>query len=76
MVTVKLLAVLKQYAPNGGTIELEYSQGMTVADALSATDISKATQRYSILVNGKRKEARDLLSDGDSVTVMPLLAGG
>ena len=76
MITVKLLAVLKQYAPNDGYMELEYSQDMTVADALAATDISKANNRYSTLVNGRKKEAGDVLEDGDTVTVMPLLAGG
>ena len=76
MITVKLLAVLKEYAPNDGYVELEYSPGMTVADALGATDISKTDHRYSTLVNGRKKEAGAVLEDGDSVTVMPLLAGG
>ena len=76
MITVKLLAVLKEYAPNDGYLEIEYSPGMTVADALAATEISKANHKYSTLVNGKRKDAGDILEDGDFVTVMPLLAGG
>ena len=76
MITVKLLAVLKEYAPNDGIIELEYSQDMTVADALGATEISKANHRYSTLVNGRKKDPGDVLEDGDTVTVMPLLAGG
>ena len=76
MITVKLLAVLKEYAPNNGYVELEYSQGMTVADALSATEVSKTNHKYSTLVNGRKREAGDVLEDGDTVTVMPLLAGG
>jgi len=79
MITVKLLAVLKEYAPIGssdGCVELDHSPGMTVAEALGATDISKATHRFSTLVNGKKKDANDVLEDGDTVTVMPLLAGG
>ena len=76
MITLKLLAVLKEYAPNDGCLEIEYSTGMTVADALAATGIDKTNHRYSTLVNGKRKSADETLADGDSITVMPLLAGG
>ena len=79
MITVKLPAILKEYAPNGssdGRVELDYEQGMTVADALATTEISKTDHRYSTLVNGRKKEAGDVLDDGDVVTVMPLFAGG
>ena len=76
MITVKLLAVLKQYAPNDGYFEMEYTPGMTIADALGETGIEKTDHRYSILVNGRRKNPCDVLDDGDSVTIMPLLAGG
>jgi len=76
MVTVKLLAVLKEFAPNDGHVELDYISGMTVADALAATDVSKTDVKYSILVNNTRRKPGDLLEDGDTVMVMPLLAGG
>ena len=76
MVTVKLLAVLKEFAPNDGCAELPYTQGMTVADALSATDIESAKVKYSVMVNNKRTRPEDALEDGDTVIVMPLLAGG
>ena len=79
MITVKLPAILKEYAPNGssdGRVELDYEQGMTVADALAATEISKSNHRYSTLVNSRKKEAGDVLEDGDVVTVIPLLSGG
>ena len=76
MITVKLLAVLAQYAPDGGRLELEYVPGMTVADALAATDIAEAKVKYSVLVSNARKIPDDILEDGDTVTVMPLLAGG
>ena len=76
MVTVKLLAVLKEFAPNDGLIELPYTQGMTVADALTATDIANANVKYSVMVGNMRKRPEDALEDGDTVIVMPLLAGG
>jgi len=76
MVTLKLLAVLKEYAPDDGIIELEYTPGMTVADALSKTDVEKTDIKYSLLVNNIRKNPEDVLEDGDTVMVMPLLAGG
>ena len=76
MITVKLLAVLKEFAPNDGRVELPYEQGMTVADALNATDIGRAKVKYSIMVNNKRTKPEDAIKDGDTVIVMPLLAGG
>jgi len=76
MVTVKLLAVLKEFAPDDGLLELEYITGMTVADALAATDLSKTDVKYSVLVNNTRRKLEDVLDDGDTVMVMPLLAGG
>jgi len=77
MITVKLLAVLKEFAPNDdGRVELPYAQGMTVADALNATDIKSAKVKYSLMVNNMRKKPEDTLEDGDTVIVMPLLAGG
>ena len=76
MVTVKLLAVLKEFAPNDGFVNLPYTQGMTVADALAATDVASAKVKYSVMVSNKRKKPEDALEDGDTVIVMPLLAGG
>ena len=76
MVTVKLLAVLKEYARNGGCIEIPFTQGMTVADGLAATDIAGASIKYSVMVGNKRKKPEDILEDGDTLIVMPLLAGG
>ena len=76
MITVKLLAVLKEYAPDDGIIELEFSSGMTVADAIAKTDVESTDIKYSLLVNNARKKPEDILEDGDTVMVMPLLAGG
>ena len=76
MVTIKLLAVLKEYAPDDGCAELEYAPGMTVADALGATGISKTKIKYSVMVNNARRKPEDTLEDGDAIIVMPLLAGG
>ena len=76
MVTVKFLAVLKELAPNDGCLEITYTPGMTVADALAATDVAGTNVKYSILVNNMRRKPEDSLEDGDIVIVMPLMAGG
>ena len=91
MVTIKLLAVLKEYAPkdgkdgndgkngnagNDGIVELAFAPGMTVGDALGATGLSGARVKYSVMVNNTRKKPEDPLADGDIIIVMPLLAGG
>jgi len=76
MVTVKLLAVLKELAPDDGIIELEYVPGMTVADALAKTDLESTDIKFSVLVNNARRMPEDAVDDGDTVMVMPLLAGG
>jgi len=73
---VKLLAVLKEYAPDDGIMELEYTPGMTVSDAIAATGVAEANVKYTVLVNNVRKKAGDALEDGDNIIVMPLLAGG
>ena len=76
MITVKLLAVLKEYAPDGGVLEMEYVPGMTIADALERTEIANTKVKYSLMVDNRRRKAEDALEDGDTVVVMPLLAGG
>ena len=79
MITVKPLAVLKQYAPPldaDGCFTVEYKPGMTAADALSVVRLSETTVKYSIMVNNRRRNAGDPLEDGETVMVMPLLAGG
>ena len=76
MITVKLLAVLKEYAPDDGIIEFEFIPGMTVADAIAKTDVESTAIKYTLLVNNVRKKTEDILEDGDTVTVMPQLAGG
>ena len=76
MVTVKLLAVLKELAPNEGCIELKYTPGMTVADALAATNVADTDIKFSVLVNNARKKLDYVIADNDIIKVMPLLAGG
>jgi len=75
MVTVKLLAVLKEYAPDG-VMEIEYVPGMTISDALGRTDIAQTNVKYSVMVDNRRRKTEDTLEDGDKIVVMPLLAGG
>jgi len=79
LIKLKLLAALKQYAPSldeEGCFTVEYRPDITIADALGQTNISEANMRYTVLVNNVRKKPGDVLEDGDTVTVMALLAGG
>ena len=79
MIKLKLLAILKQYAPSlddDGCFAVEYQPGMTVADALGQTKIADAKIRYTVFVNNERKSVGDVLEDGDTVMVMSLLTGG
>ena len=80
MITMKLLAVLSDCAPSpldsNGCFNLDYTAGMTVADALERTDIGKTNIKYTVFVNNARKDSSYALVDGDTVMVMPLLAGG
>jgi molybdopterin converting factor small subunit len=79
MIKIKMMAALKEYAPSmdgDGCFALEHKPGMSVADALSRTRVAEANVNYSVLVNKVRKNAGDPLEDGDTVIVMPLLAGG
>jgi len=79
VITVKLLAVLKELAPDGnkdGIVELEHTPGMTAADALAATNIAKTDIKYSVMINNVRSAEDSALKDGDIIKVMPLLAGG
>jgi len=76
MITIKMMAVLKEFAPDDGRAVLDYEPGMTVADALGATGIANAKVKYTVMVNNARKTPGDALQDGDTIIVMPLLAGG
>ena len=79
MIELKLLGILKQYAPSSdgdGCFAVEYKPGMTVADALSRTGISEATVKYTIMVNNMRKKTDHILEDSDVIMVMALVSGG
>jgi len=76
MVTVKLLAVLENYALKDGCVELDFKPGMTVADVLDATDVTKTDIEYTVFVNNTRKKLDDIIADNDIIMVIPLLIGG
>ena len=72
--TVKLMGMLKEHAPQNG--ELEIADGATIAAVLRELGIESETiQAFS--VNGSIDRDRDrVLANGDELTVLPPVGGG
>jgi sulfur carrier protein ThiS len=78
-VNVKLTGQFIKLAPEGcdkGMFASECGAGMTLSAFLKQLGVEGAGVKYTALVNNERKPADYILSDSDSITVMPLLAGG
>jgi len=79
MIRVKPLAVLAQYAPEldaDGCYAVPYKPSLTIAEALEQMKLSETHVKYSVMVDNRRKKPDDLLEDGQTLMLMPLLAGG
>jgi sulfur-carrier protein len=77
-VTVKLFATLQKFLPagtKGRQAAIEIGEGTTVADLLRQLAIPH-TSAHAIMVNGEHREPDATLSEGDSVTIFPPVAGG
>ncbi len=78
MVKVKFYGIMKPYMPE--TEEDGYwhadRDGMTVGQIMDETGASEKDVAVTILVNRIRKTQEYVLQDGDTLTVMPLVAGG
>lgn len=78
MVKVKFYGIMKPYMPE--TEEDGYwhadRDGMTVGQIMDETGASEKDVAVTILVNRIRKTKEYVLQDGDTLTVMPLVAGG
>ena len=79
MISVKLTGQFMKLAPEGsekGVFKVDYSAGTTLSELLARYGVDCTGVKYTALVNNGRKQADYVLEDSDSVTVMPLLAGG
>ena len=79
MIHVKLTGAFVKLAPAGndnGAFDLECKPGLTIPVFLEQLGILGLGLKYTVLINNARKPQDYVLCDGDSVLIMPLLAGG
>ena len=78
MISVKLTGQFRALAPEdceNGAFELEAGR-RTLGDLLSSLGVEDAGIKYAVWVNNARKPKDYTPQEGDSIIVMPLLAGG
>jgi molybdopterin converting factor small subunit len=78
MINIKLTGQFQALAPEGsenGLFDAGYLD-QTLGELLDSLGVEGAGVKYNVLVNNLRKTKDYKLMDGDSVIVMPLLAGG
>ena len=77
MVKIKYYGVLKPYLPETEEDGFWHAEkaGMTIGEVMDETEASGKVAAV-ILVNRVRKDLDYVLQDGDTLTVMPLVAGG
>jgi len=73
-IQVKLMGVLKDRAPDGGSLEVGY--GATIADVLSTLEIAAETIQ-AVTVNGSIEHDKGRsLSGGDELVILAPVGGG
>ncbi len=77
MVKIKYYGILKPYLPQVEEDGFWHAEraGMTIGQVLEETEAAGKVAAV-ILVNKVRKDLDYVLQDGDTMTVMPLVAGG
>ncbi len=77
MVKIKFYGILKPYLPQTEADGFWHAEkaGATIAQVLEETG-AEGNAVMVLLVNRVRKEPDYVLQDGDTLTVMPLMAGG
>ena len=78
MISVKLTGQFKTLAPEGsdnGLFDAD-CRGRPLGELLASLGVDGAGVKYTVIVNNSRAQKGYALQDGDSVIVMPLLAGG
>jgi len=76
---IKLTGQFAKLAPEGsekGVFTVENGEGVTLSALMKKLGVDESGVKYTVLVNNARKPGDYVLNDSDSVTVMPLLAGG
>ncbi len=75
-IRVKLVGLLKEYAPQGDGVNLEGGGGRTVAEVMADLRIPLASVSIT-LVNGRHVKDQDyVLEEGDELTLLPPIGGG
>jgi molybdopterin converting factor small subunit len=77
-VKVQLYAILAKYLPtnaNNKTAILEVAEGTSVQGILSELKIPENMPKI-LLVNGRSAELDRLLTEGDTLSIFPPIAGG
>ena len=80
-IEVKLFAFLRRYLPkesNGSTCKIQLNEPMSITDVLRELEIPDEVTRTTIIftVNGAQAQRNRILSDGDSLSVVPIASGG
>ena len=78
MVKIKFFGIMKAYMPETEEDGFWHADrdGVTVGQLMDETGASEKDVAVTILVNKVRKTKEYVLQDGDTLTVMPLVAGG
>jgi molybdopterin converting factor small subunit len=79
MIKVKLTGQFIKLAPEGsekGQFNVEFEPGMTLSMLFTRLGVDGGNVKFTTLVNNERKPSDYVLEDSDSITIMPLLAGG
>ena len=79
MIHVKLTGEFIKLAPEGnvkGSFDMDCESGLTVSRLAMDLGVKSSGIKYSVMVNNSRKPEDYVLSDSDSVLILPLLAGG
>jgi molybdopterin converting factor small subunit len=79
MIHVKLTGEFIKLAPEGnvkGTFDMEHESDLPVSKLVTDLGVKDLGIKYSVMVNNSRKPEDYVLSDSDTVLIIPLLAGG
>ena len=79
MIHVKLTGEFIKLAPEGnvkGAFDMDYENGLPVSRLVTDLGVKDLGIKYSVMVNNSRKPEDYVLSDSDTVLILPLLAGG
>ena len=78
MVKIKFYGIMKPYMPQTEEDGFWHADkaGSTIGQIMDETGASEKNVGVTTLVNRVRKNKDYVLQDGDTLTVMPLVAGG